>query len=141
VFADLPTGTYAFRAFLPVAGSTDVAGTSVTITGDGDTALGVLQFRGAGGVSGVVLDPPQAGGRASNGADVTLSSRVFVNDGEQTCDLVPGVSHRVRTGLDGSFAFSGVSVGSFTVSAHSDFLDKDASARGNLTRDGESGGP
>ena len=141
IFGELPIGTHAFRAFAQAAGYTDVAGTSATLTRDGQVALAVIQFRGAGRVSGVVLDPPQVGGRPANGADVVLSSRVFLNDGERVCDLVPAASHRVRTGLDGTFAFTGVTVGSFTATAHSDFLEKDASARGNVTRAGESVGP
>ncbi len=144
LFTDLPIGTHAFRAFRQAAGYTDVAGTTVTITADREPVLGIIQFRGAGSVTGVVLDPPAVAGgpgTPANGADVVLSSRVFLNDGQQTCDLVPGASHRMRTGPDGSFAFSGVTLGSFAVTAHSSFLSLDAGARGNLTRDGEVAGP
>ena len=139
VFRDVPVGGVFVRAFRSGLGFTDVASGSVTIAHDGDTPLGILQFRGGGRVSGKVLEPapvPSQPPVPAHGAEVVLQSRVFFNDGQLTCDLVPGVSHRVRTGQDGTYDFDGVPVGSVKVTATHPFNSKTIGAQGNLAQHG-----
>ncbi|HKC13685.1 MAG TPA: carboxypeptidase-like regulatory domain-containing protein, partial [Vicinamibacteria bacterium] len=131
---NLGLGDYSVRAIRIAGGVTDVASGQASVKRDGDTGFGVLQFAGSGTVTGKVLNPDNT---PSFGASVALSSRHFFNDGLTTCDLIMEVSHRVQTGPDGTFAFSGVNVGPVNASASQPFFPTTVGASSTLKADGQ----
>ncbi len=132
-FDDLPVGPVYVKAFLSGASGFDVADAQASVARDGDVGTGVLRFAGSGRVQGVVVDPA---GEPAFGADVTLRSRVFTNDGYSTCGLVSAESHRARTGLDGKFRFEGVSAGLVGVTATEPFHPTPVGGQGTLVAGG-----
>lgn len=115
-FENLPIGRITARATRSGAGYVDQAQTAVSLTRDGETAFGIVSFPGVGSVAGIVLDP---NGKPALGADVYLGSKVFDED---SCSLVAGVSHRVRTDESGRFEFNAVNVGNASVTARHPFF-------------------
>ena len=111
-FDNIPPGRAKARAMRFGGGLSDVVEAIATVPRDGETGRAILRFGGAGTVSGFVSDPDN---RPAFGADVEVRSIHF---NAETCSLQNGVSHRVRTGVDGKFQFSNVNVGpvSLTVS-------------------------
>jgi hypothetical protein len=143
VFRDLPVGPVLVRSFLTTGSFTDVATASATVRGSapGQHGEAALRFAGVGAVSGLVLDPPPTAGvpgPPANGVEVVLASRVYVNDGEQICGLLPGVSHRARSDAEGRFSFRNVPVGSVQLTARHEFLDTTIGRQLSLTEDGQS---
>ncbi|MEA2464338.1 MAG: large repetitive protein, partial [Acidobacteriota bacterium] len=114
-FTELPIGRITARATRNGAGYYDQAQTSVSLTRDGETVFGILAFPGVGSVAGIVLDPD---GKPTLGADVSLRSKLFDED---SCSLVDGVSHRMRTDESGRFQFNGVNIGNVSVTATQSF--------------------
>ena len=98
---------------------------------DGETGRAILRFGGAGTVSGLVKDPD---GRPAFGADIEVRSIHF--DAE-TCSLQNGVSHRVRTAVDGRFQFSNVNVGPVSLTVSQAFFPTKIAAGGTLLRNGD----
>ena len=115
-FENLPIGRITARATRNGAGYIDQVQTAVSLTRDGETAFGVLAFPGVGSVAGIVLTPDN---KPALGADVYLRSKVFDED---SCSLVGGVSHRVRTDESGRFQFSGVNLGNVSVTTTHPFF-------------------
>ena len=135
-FADRPLGTVAAQAWRSADGYVDGAVATASITRDGDVAGATLRFRGAGTVTGLVLDQD---GAPAVGADVVLRSNVFHYDA-YTCGIVSRDSQQFTTTLDGGgrFRFDHVLVGEVGVTASQTFLPTPVGARGVLTGDGQS---
>lgn len=133
-FDSLALGSVTARVVRSGSGYVDEATASASVPGDGRTGFGVLRFGGAGTVAGVVLTD---GGTPAHGADVALNSRVFVNDGVGTCNLVHRTSHRARTDETGRFRFSGVNVGPVGLVATHPFFPNPVGAQGHLPTDGQ----
>src|SRR5262249_58533237 len=106
---------------------------SASVQEDGKTGFGILHFGGTGSVSVTVVGPDD---QPVFGADVVLSSNVFVNDGVTICGFVYGASQRARTGLDGKFQFSGVNAGPVGVMASQAFYPTLVGAQGTLLPNG-----
>jgi len=134
-FEDLPLGQVTAQAIRFGGGVADVARATTSIMGDGLTGVATLRFPGTGVVSGIVRYPPGVFGA---GGEVTLTSRVFRNDGSSVCGLVTAVSHRASIDPEtGRFRFTGVNLGAVGVSATNPFFNGAASARGTLTENGQ----
>jgi hypothetical protein len=129
-FEGLPLGTVCVRAHRGGGTFMDQADATVSLISDGVQAFGVLQFAGAGIVSGTVLGPD---GLPSMGADVKLFAKVLDED---SCSLVSGIAQRVRTDPAGKFRFTGVNVGEFSVTASHPFFTTSVGTRGTLTANG-----
>src|ERR1700693_5900033 len=99
---------------------------------DGATAFGVLQFGGSGILTGTVLNPDNS---PALGADVTLLAKVFDED---SCSLVSGIAQRIRTDSAGKFRFTGVNVGSISVSASHPLFATNVGAGGTLAKNSDS---
>jgi hypothetical protein len=111
----------------------DSARAEVSISGDGQTGFAILRVETRpSSITGVVRNHQ---GEPVLGADVVLSSPVFVNDPfDFVCGLQSKVSHRARTGLDGRYRFSGVHPGAVYISAsQTDFFPVPVSRQLNLT--------
>jgi hypothetical protein len=132
-YEGLPLGTISVKAVRDMGTGYEAVTGSASVTRDGETAFGTLEFQGLGVVRGTVLDPED---RAAFGADVALVSRRFVNDGF-FCGMVRGESHRARTGTDGTFRFTGVGLGTVSVSARQEFYPTPATGSGTLTAQGQ----
>lgn len=130
-FDGLPLGKVVARAIRVSGSSIDQADVTISLPRDGAAANGVLRFGGFGIVSGTVLDPA---GRPVSGADVTLVSKVFDED---SCQGVPGVSHRVRTDESGKFRFTNVNIGQVSVTVAHPFFPASVGQKGNLARNAE----
>jgi hypothetical protein len=130
-FDGLPLGKVMARAVRVSGSSVDQADAAVSVTRDGAVVSGVLRFGGFGVVSGAVLDPE---GRPVLGADVTLVSKVFDEDG---CQVAPGVSHRAKTDQAGKFRFTNVNTGQVSVTATHAFFPVGVGQKGNLARNGD----
>ncbi|HEX6096863.1 MAG TPA: carboxypeptidase regulatory-like domain-containing protein [Thermoanaerobaculia bacterium] len=130
-FENLPIGRITARVTRTGAGYVDQVQTAVSLTRDGETAFGVLSFPGVGSVAGIVLDPA---GKPTLGADVYLRSKVFDED---SCSLVGGVSHRVRTDESGRFQFNGVNIGNVSVTATHPFFPTAAGESFSLNAAGQ----
>ncbi len=126
-FEGLPLGVATAQA-LQLGTIVDAARGSASISSDGAIGRAVLQFAGTGVVTGLVLDPD---GAPALGAEVAIRSSRFVNDGS-VCGLAFGVSHRIRTDVQGRFAVPRVNVGPIGVTAHQAFFPTDVGAQGNL---------
>ncbi|HET8775704.1 MAG TPA: carboxypeptidase regulatory-like domain-containing protein [Thermoanaerobaculia bacterium] len=130
-FTDLSIGRITARATRTGPGYVDQTQTSVSLTRDGETAFGILAFSGVGSVAGIVLDPDN---HPALGADVYLRSKVFDED---SCSLVAGVSHRVRTDESGRFSFNGVNLGNVSVTAQHPFFPTAAGESFSLSTAGQ----
>ena len=133
-FTGVGLGDFNVKAIRMSGGVTDVAYGKASIKRDGDTGFGVVQFAGAGTVTGKVFNPD---GTPSFGASVALSSRHFFNDGLTTCDLIQEVSHRFQTGPDGLFTFTGVNVGPLVASASQPFFPTAVGVNSTLLQDSQ----
>ena len=130
-FDDLSLGTVTAKAIRSGPAFVDVAQGSVTLFENSDDAVvGTLRFAGIGTVSGTATSPDGP----VHGAEVTLVSRRFDND---SCSLVRGVSHRVRTPLSGEYRFEGVNLGTVSVSATQEWAGKSAGKGGTLVTPGQ----
>jgi hypothetical protein len=135
LFQNVSYGSLTAQAVRSTATSTDAARGSLSIQADGETVLTTMSFAGAGVVEGTVRD---SAGSPVHGADVSLWSNRFENDGATVCGLKPGFSAGARTGLDGKFRFAGTNVGPVSVSAQQDFLGSAAIGnKGTLTSAGQ----
>jgi hypothetical protein len=135
VFSGLPVGSVMAAALLTTGNFKDLALGTATITQDGSTGFATMQFKGAGTVTGTVLQPPQNGQapQPALGAVVQLSSNVF---DPNMCALVRGTSQSVQTDATGTFKFTGVNVGSVGVTASQSFFPTQVGQQGNLTSNG-----
>jgi hypothetical protein len=129
VYEGLPLGNLNVQAIRDMGTGYEAVTTSASVVRDGETGSGVLRFSGLGVVSGTVTDPE---GRLALGADVSMVSRQFYNDGF-FCGMVTRESHRSRTAIDGRFRFTGVGTGPVSLSARQDFYPTPATALGTLT--------
>lgn len=130
-FDNLPIGPASFRVIRQMGSFVDQADVTVTIARDGDTAFGILSLAGSGTVTGVVLDPD---GKPAMGADLVLRSKVLDED---SCSLVAGVSHTIRTNELGQFRFTSVNVGAISVTATHPFYPTAAGAQGTISKNGQ----
>jgi hypothetical protein len=130
-FTGLPLGSVSARATLSGAGFYDQAQATVSVARDGVTAFGILQFGGAGTVTGTVLDPD---GRPALGASVALQSKVFNDD---NCSLESGVSHRAKTDSQGKFRFTNVNVGAIALTVTHPFFPAAAGRQATLAKAGD----
>lgn len=124
-FTDLPLGPVTAQV-VHVGDIVDAGRGTVAVSSEGVTAFGILRVETrASTISGTVVN--SAGGGVQ-GADVTLTSPVFINrPGDGQCAMGSEVTHRVRTGLNGRFAFTGIHPGRIYVTAtDSAFLQKTA---------------
>ncbi len=130
IFSGLAVGSARAAAILTSGNYSDLATGTTTITQDGTTGFGTLQFHGAGTVTGSVLDPS---GKPVLGAVVLLSSNVVDKD---NCILTQTGSQSVQTDLSGNFRFTGVNVGKVGVTASQSFFPTQAGAQGTLSSNG-----
>ncbi len=114
-FTDLPLGPVAAQV-VHVGDIVDAARGTVAVSSEGVTAFGILRVETrASTVSGTVVN---SAGVGVQGADVSLTSPVFINrPAEGQCAMGSEVTHRVRTGLNGKFAFTGIHPGRIYVTA------------------------
>jgi hypothetical protein len=119
-------GGYEFRLVAPgsylltasdTAGNRGRAGTSVT--GGGQDVAANVTFLGKGSVTGIVQS-----GAGSPVADAPVSLR--------STSVFGSVTQSATTGADGRFSFSGVFVGSFTVSANDPYSTLGGSTAGSI---------
>ncbi|MCU1245441.1 MAG: LamG domain protein jellyroll fold domain protein, partial [Acidobacteria bacterium] len=130
-FHDLALGSITARTTALGTTFVDQATATVSITRDGATAFGILQFAGAGTVTGTVLDPS---GNPALGADVALQSKVF---DDENCTLDAGISHRARTDEQGKFRFTGVNGGAVAVTVTHPFYPAASGQQGTLAKAGD----
>ena len=116
-FTTIPSATSHARATARRATSWDQADARSRCTSDGATAFGVLIFPGAGTVTGTVLNPDNT---PALGADVILRAKVF--DPRLLQSRPPGMAQRVRTDSQGKFRFTGVNVGTVSVTVDAPVL-------------------
>ncbi|MHB8217454.1 MAG: carboxypeptidase regulatory-like domain-containing protein [Candidatus Sulfotelmatobacter sp.] len=126
-FTNLPVGTITASAVTSLG---DFSQAKANITQDGATAFGVLQFHGAGTVTGMVVDPSN---NPVLGATIQLSSNVFNPD---YCALLPAYSQSLQTSVTGKFQFNDVLVGPVGVTASQSFYPTQVGAQGNLSTNG-----
>jgi hypothetical protein len=132
-YEELPFGQVMVQAVREGAGFADVA-RAVASVRTGEPGFAIVRFAGAGTVTGTVLAPD---GRPVFGADVSLTSEAFFNDGTFTCGLTTMVSHRARTDLTGRFRFAGVNVGAVGVTATQSFFPTAVGSRGFVSAAGQ----
>ncbi len=134
-FTNVPVGTVSAKAIL--SDMTDIATGLATITQDGATGFGTMQFHGVGTVTGTVVDPSK---RPALGAQVQLTSNVAViNDpflGLPVCQVMQETSQSVQTDTNGNFQFKKVNVGPVAVTASQAFFPTSVGAKGTLSSDG-----
>ena len=130
-FDGVPLGTVRARATRTSGNLIDQASVNVSLTSDGGLAQGVLIFAGSGTVTGTVLNPD---GTPALGADVRLNAKVL---NEDSCSLVSGVAQRIRTDANGTFRFTGVNVGSISVTASHAFFTTNVGASGTIVKHGD----
>jgi Bacterial Ig-like domain/Carboxypeptidase regulatory-like domain/Bacterial Ig domain len=130
-FTGLPVGTVHVIALLSQGNFQDLASGTATITSDGTTGFGTLQFHGAGTVTGSVIDPHS---KPVLGAIVQLTSN-YVD--QNYCTLSQGVTQSVQTDSSGTFQFAQVNVGKVGVSASQSFYPTPVGAQGALTANGQ----
>ena len=129
LFEDIPVGNVTVKA----TNGLDIAAASTFIQRSGDERAVILQFAGFGTITGTVFDPNDA---AVFGANVVLSAKRLVPN--QCAFVNDGAAQQVQTGLDGTFTFRNVPLGSFGVSASQpDFFPLPVSVAGVLLTDGE----
>jgi hypothetical protein len=126
IFTGIPLGSVTGSA---INSANDLAQAKANITQDGVTAFGVMQFHGAGTVTGSVVDPSN---NPVLGAAVQLSS----NTVSQYCTLQQAYTQSAQTGTNGKFQFNDVLLGSVGVTASQSFYPTQAGAQGTLTTNG-----
>jgi len=130
VFTGLGVGTVRVVALQPHGNTSELVSGFATITKDGSTGFGTLQFRGSGTVTGSVTDPKNA---AVLGATILLTSNT-ADPG--SCTSAQVVTQSVQTGTDGTFRFNGVNVGKVGVTASQAFFPTVVGAQGTLLTSG-----
>jgi hypothetical protein len=125
-FDDLPIGAVHVHAVRPGTSFVDVAGATTSITEDGEVAVGVLRFPGAGSVSGTVRNGQ---GQPVFGAEIALQSLMY---SAEHCGLVGGVSQRIRSDTLGRFRFQAVNLGFVSVTASQTFFPTPTTRTGVL---------
>ena len=131
LFPNLHVGAVRVVSLRASANGVDIATLDSTIPYEGATVGGVLRFGGGGVVKGRVIDDL---GDPVFGANIEVHSKIY-NSG--LCQLVPGVSHRLRTDPDGNYRVTGVPVGSVRVLASQEFFPTPVGGSGVLARDGD----
>ena len=132
VFPGLPVGSVQAAAILTSGNFSDLALATATITQDGTTGFGTLQFHGSGTVTGTVLQPLPST-QPAQGAIVQLTS----NTVDQTnCNLSAGITQSVQTDPTGTFRFTGVNVGPVGVTASQSFFPTQVGKKGTLSSNG-----
>ncbi|MBY0495129.1 MAG: carboxypeptidase regulatory-like domain-containing protein [Cyanobacteria bacterium] len=130
-FAGLEVGQVRAVSLRATVTGVDVAKLDTAIPFEGAEVNGVLRFGGGGGIRGTVTDDT---GAPVFGATVEVSSRIYESG---SCSLVPGVSHRIRTGVNGTYRVTGVPVGAVSVRISQEFYPTPIGASRVLARDGD----
>ena len=132
VFTGLPVGAAEAAAILTSGSFKDLALATVTITQDGTTGFGTMQFHGSGTVTGIVLQPLPST-QPALGAIVQLISNTV---DETNCVLAASSTQSVQTGATGSFRFTSVNVGPVGVTAAQSFFPTQVGKKGTLSGNG-----
>jgi alpha-tubulin suppressor-like RCC1 family protein len=130
-FAGLEVGQVRVVSLRATANGVDVAKLETAIPYEGAEVNGVLRFGGGGSIRGTVTDED---GNPIFGANIEVSSKIYQSG---SCSFVDGVSHRIRTALDGTYRVTGVPVGGVSIKASQEFYPTPVGASGVLARDGD----
>ncbi|HYE86931.1 MAG TPA: carboxypeptidase regulatory-like domain-containing protein, partial [Vicinamibacterales bacterium] len=130
-FAGLEVGTVRVVSIRATANGVDIAKLDTTIPYEGAEVFGVLRFGGGGVIRGTIRDDQNT---PVFGANIEVFSKKY-NSG--SCALEAGISHRLRTNLNGEYRVTGVPVGSVSVSASQEFFPTPVGASRVLARDGD----
>jgi alpha-tubulin suppressor-like RCC1 family protein len=130
-FEGLEVGQVKAVSIRATANGVDIAKFESTIPHDTAVVTGVLRFGGGGSIRGTIRDDR---GDPVFGANIEVSSRYYDS---RLCQLVGGISHRIRTSLNGEYRVTGVPVGDVSVTASQEFYPTPISKRGSIARDGD----
>lgn len=130
-FAGLEVGQVRVVSIRATATGIDIAKLDTAIPNDGAEVNGVLRFGGGGSIRGTVTNET---GAPVFGANIEVTSRIYETG---SCSFVPGVSHRIRTNLDGTYRVTGIPVGQVSIKASQEFYPTPIGASGVLVRDGD----